>query len=109
MADIELEVLSRAIMVGGIDQLIAAGIEGRHFFDDDSRAVFETCADHYRTWRRALSLDAVRRHHPDYKVVPVNDELGYLIEEFRTDRTIKMAISKARDINVMLAEAESGN
>jgi len=27
MADIELEVLSRAIMVGGIDQLISAGVE----------------------------------------------------------------------------------
>jgi hypothetical protein len=47
MADIELEVLSRAVMVGGIDQLIAAGLEPRHFVDPETRAVFETCKEHY--------------------------------------------------------------
>ena len=109
MADIELELLSRAIMTGGIDQLIASGIEPRHWFDPDTRAVFETCVEHYSIFRSPLSLEGVKRHHPEYKIVPSSDELSYLIEEFRTDRAVKIAIKKAMDINFMLAEAESGN
>jgi hypothetical protein len=48
--------------------------------------VFETCSDHYAVWRKPLSLDGVRRYHPDYKIVPSTDELGYLIQEFKIDR-----------------------
>jgi replicative DNA helicase len=109
MADIELEVLSRAIIMGAIDQLIAAGIEDRHFFDSESRTVFRTCVDHYSVWRKPLSLEGVKRHHPDFRTVPANDELGYLIEEFRIDRAVKIGITKAMDINRMLAQAESGD
>jgi len=109
MADIELEVLSRAVMTGGIDQLIAAGIEGRHFFDPAAREVFQTCVDHYQAWRRPVSLEGLKRHHPDYRIVPSSDDLGYLIEEFRIDRAVKIGIKKALDINRMLEDAESGD
>lgn len=109
MADIELEVLSRAIMVGDVGKLIAAGIEGRHFFDPAARAVYLTCAEHYSVWRQSLSLDGVKRHHPDYRIVPVSDELDYLIDEFRVDRAVKIGISKALDINRMLELAELGD
>jgi hypothetical protein len=54
MADIELEVLSRAIIMGAIDQLIAAGIEDRHFFDSESRTVFRTCVD--CRWRASSAI-----------------------------------------------------
>jgi KaiC/GvpD/RAD55 family RecA-like ATPase len=107
MADIELELLSRAIMTGGIDQLISAQIEARHFFDPVARSVFETCADHYSVWRNSLSLDGVKRHHPDYRVISATDDLGYLIKMFREDRGVKFGITKAMDINLMLEEAES--
>src|SRR4051812_34626875 len=106
MADIELEVLSRAIMTGEINQLISSGVEARHFYDPEARAVFETCVEHYSTWRRPLTLDGVKRHHPGYRVVPSSDELGYLIEEFRVDRAVKVGITKAMDINRMLEQAE---
>jgi replicative DNA helicase len=106
MADIELEVLSRAIMLGAIDQLVASGVEERHFFDPDARAVFHTCVDHYSIWRRALSLDGVKRHHPDFRVVPATDELGYLIEEFKKDRLVKIATTKMLDMHRTIAVAE---
>jgi hypothetical protein len=109
VADIELEVLSRAIMTGGIDQLVAAGIEGRHFFDPDVRAVFQTCVDHYATWRKPLSLEGVKRRHPDYRVVPVSDELGYLIQEFGDDRAVKIGTSATLDIHELIEKAEMGD
>jgi replicative DNA helicase len=109
MADIELEVLSRAVMVGGINQLIAADIEPRHFVDPQTRAVFETCLAHYATWRKPLSLAGVKRHHPDYQVVPVSDDLGYLIQEFRIDRGVKIGTSATLDIHELIEKAESGD
>jgi replicative DNA helicase len=109
MADIELEVLSRAIMTGGIDQLISAQIEARHFNDPEARAVFETCVDHYSVWRQPLSLESVKRHHPNYRVVPCSDELGYLIQEFRYNYVLKFAIAKALDNNRDLELAERGD
>jgi replicative DNA helicase len=109
MADIELEVLSRAIMTGGIDQLIAGDIEGRHFFDPDARAVYQTCAEHYAVFRTPLSLDGVKRHHPGYQIVPSTDDLGYLIQEFRRDRAIKIGLSATLDHHELIAKAESGD
>lgn len=109
MADIELEILSRAIMTGGIDQLITADIEARHFFDPDVRKVYETCVDHYAVWRKPLSLEGVKRHHPDYQVVPSNDELGYLIQEFRIDRGVKIGTSATLDIHNLIQQAEEGD
>lgn len=109
MADIELELLSRAIMTGGIDQLITADIESRHFFDPDTRKVFETCAEHYAVYRKSLSLEGVKRHNPTYQVVPCSDELTYLIKEFRDDRAVKIGTSATMDIHDLIQKAESGD
>jgi replicative DNA helicase len=106
MADIELEVLSRAIMLEAIDQLIVGDIEERHWFDPDARAVFKTCADHYSVWRKSLSLESVKRHHPDFRIVPTTDDLGYLIEEFKKDRLVKIATTKMLDMHRTIAVAE---
>jgi replicative DNA helicase len=109
MADIELEVLSRAVLTAGIDKLISAGVEGRHFHDPDTRRVFQTCVEHYAVWRKPLSLEGVKRHHPDFQVVPVTDELGYLIQEFTIDRGVKIGLSAVLDMHLLIEAAESGN
>jgi replicative DNA helicase len=109
MADIELELLSRAIMTGGIDQLIAGDIEARDFYDPFAREVFRTCAEHYAIWRHPLSLDGVKRHHPEYQVVPVSDDLGYLISEFRIDRGVKVGLRATRELHKLLEAAENRN
>jgi replicative DNA helicase len=109
MADIELELLSRAIMVGAVDQLVGADIQPRHFFDPATRAVFETCVEHYATWRTSPSLQAVKRAHPDYQVVPSSDELAYLIQEFRIDRGVKIGLSATLDIHELIQKAEMGD
>src|SRR4051794_11077195 len=109
MADIELELLSRAIMTGKIDQLVAADIEGRHWFDPETRKVFETCVEHYAIFRSSMSLEAVKRHHPGYQIVPCSDELAYLIKEFRDDRAVKIGTSATMDIHELIQKAESGD
>lgn len=109
MADIELELLSRTIMVGGISDVIAAGIEARHFYDPAARAVFNTCANHYADYGAPLSLDGVKRHHPDYKIVLSSDELAYLIKEFKADRGPKIGLQAWLELRTLLKSAESGD
>jgi replicative DNA helicase len=109
MADIELEVLSRAVMTGGIDQLIGAGVEGRHFFDPVTRAVYQTCVEHFAVWRKPLSLEGIKRHHPGYQVIPATDDLSYLIHQFRIDRGVKIGTSAALDLHQLIAQAEDPN
>jgi replicative DNA helicase len=109
MADIELEVLSRAIQLRAIDQMITAGIEDRHFFDPAARAVFHTCAEHYSVFRNSLSLDGVKRHHPSYQMVPCSDELAYLIREFKDDRAVKIGTSTILEMHRLIEQAEDPN
>jgi KaiC/GvpD/RAD55 family RecA-like ATPase len=107
--DSEIGLLSRMIAVGGVDQVIAAGIEPRHFNDDALRVVFETCVEHVRLWRVPPSIDAVRRQHPDYKLFPVTDDLGYLIKQFNDDCGYRAGVTKWRDIGDMLDKADAGD
>jgi replicative DNA helicase len=109
MADIELELLSRAIMVREIGDLIAAGVEARHFFDPAARAVFQTCEEHYALWRQSLSLEGIKRRHPDYQIVPASDALGSLIQEFKEDRGIKIGISATMELHDLIEKAETGD
>lgn len=107
--DSELAMLSRMISIGGVDQVIAGGVEAKHFSDDQLRSVFETCVEHVRTWRIAPSVEAVRRRHPEFKVMPVADDLGYLIKVFRDDCAFRAGVQKWRDIGEMLDQAEAGD
>jgi replicative DNA helicase len=106
MPDSEMALISRMIETAGVDKVISAGVEPRHFSDDDLRRVYETCVQHYSLWRRSPSLEAVKRRHPDYKRVVVHDDLGYLIDEFRTDSTFREAQRLWDDLGRFLDEAE---
>lgn len=107
--DIEIGLLSRMISTGGVDAAIAGGIEPRHFSDPACREIYQTCVEHVRTWRISPSVDVVRRRHPDFKVMPVTDDLGYLIKEFTTECARKAAIEKWRDIGNTIDKADQGD
>lgn len=107
--DSELALVSRMIATGQVEKVIAAGVEPRHFFDLVCRQVYETCLDHVRVWRVPPSAEAIRRRHPDFKLMPVNDDLGYLIKEFVDDCSMKAGVEKWRDIGLMLDKADAGD
>lgn len=95
-------------MTGRVDELVARGVEARHFIDPEIRAVFETCSKHHQVWRAPMSVDAVRRQHPEFRPVPVTDELGYLIDEFSVDRGMKFGEKTVMDMADIIAMAEEG-
>lgn len=104
-----MSLVSRMVATGRVEDVIAAGVEPRHLIDPAMRAVYETCVDHVRTWRTPPSREAVMRRHPDFEPTTVLDDLGYLIEEFRVDRTVKAGIAKWQDIGDMLDRADAGD
>lgn len=107
--DIERSLLMRMIAVGGVDLVVSEGVEAQHFADEELRAIFTTCTRHYHAWRDSPSIDAIARRHPDFKLLPVSDELGYLIKEFRLDSEWRVGVEKWRDIGDMLDRAEGGD
>lgn len=107
--DIELALLSRAIQTGGVDRVVAEGVEPKHFNDPLLKAVYSTCQEHFRIWRVAPSLDLVKRYHPEFKPTFETNDLGALISEFRIDCEVKAGIEKWRDIGNMLDKAEEGD
>lgn len=97
------------VSTGGIDIVEAAGIEPRHFADDAMRAVYETCLEHVRTWRIPPSIEAVKRRHPEFVVMPVSDDLGYIALQFTHESAFRAGVQKWRDIGEMLDRAEAGD
>lgn len=93
------------MQTGRIDDVMAADIEPSHFIDASVRAVYETCVEHRRTWASNISADALRRQHPDFKVVPVTDDLAPLIAEFKDDRAVKFAEMMLLDLADEIAVA----
>jgi replicative DNA helicase len=107
--DIELAVLSRAVQVRGIDQLVAAGIKPEHFHDLELREVYVRLSEHYTTWKKSPPPEVIDRIVPNFKVMPVQAELEYLISEFGVDSSIKAATTKWRDIGNLIDKAEEGD
>src|ERR1044072_8938476 len=109
MADLEIGLISRAVMTGRVDELSSAGIEPSHFIDPEIRAVFETCVKHNRVWGVPLSIDALRRLHPAFLWELETNELDYLIREFADDRGLKFGEKTIMDMADMLAKSEEGH
>lgn len=80
--DVERALLSKAINSSSVEELVARGIEDRHFGDPDLAAVYRTCVEHMRRYTAAPSLDAVRRQHDDFSLALTTDTLEYLIDRF---------------------------
>lgn len=89
--------------------VVSEGVEAHHFADEELRGIFTTCVKHYRAWRDNPSIEAVARRHPDFKMLPVSDELGYLIKEFRLECEHRAGVQKWRDIGDMLDRAQEGD
>lgn len=103
--DLEIALISRAVQTGRIEDVMSADIEPSHFIDPAVRSVYETCVEHRRLWRTNISVEALRRQHVDFKVVPVTDDIGPLIAEFKEDRAVKFAEKLVLDMADQVAIA----
>lgn len=80
--DIERALLSKCVHGGLIETLVSRNIAGRHFEDEQNRAVYQTCVAHMVRWGSAPSLEAVHEAHPGYRFDVSTDTLEFLIDKF---------------------------
>jgi replicative DNA helicase len=84
--DAELAVLARMIQTGAVEEVIAAGVEPRHFLDQNLGKIFARIVEHHRTWQTPPSRDVVKSWAPDLQLPMTSDALGFLTGEL-TDRS----------------------
>jgi replicative DNA helicase len=105
VADLEIGLLSRAVMTGRVGDLVSAGVTPEHFIDPLLKTVFQACAEHNRTWRHPLTVEGVKRLYPEFRPEPEVNDLDYLIAEFAEDRSVKFAEKYVMDMADVVAIA----
>jgi replicative DNA helicase len=107
--DVDAMLVSRMVNTSSVDRVVAAGVEPRHFADQEMRAVYEMCLMHYRIYGSSPSVDVVRDRFPNLRLRPVIDDLSFLIDEFKQVAGWRAAVTKWRDIGMDIDRAEAGD
>lgn len=80
--DEEVALISKMVQSGDVDEVVAAGIEDRHFAEGDTREIFRFCVEHTSLWKTPPSPELVASKFPGFRFRPVPDALGYVAREF---------------------------
>ena len=83
MADLEFQILCKAIEAHGFDALAEARITHAFFLDPDNAAVFDWMRDHWAKYGETPSEDAYYREYPADRLIETPEPLDYYIDELR--------------------------
>lgn len=105
--DSERALLSKAIQTGQLDKLIAKGVSGEYFYDEDCKSVWESSVAHLRRFRTPPSFEAVRKAHPDFNFEVSTDALDYIFELFIKQTKRRRTIDGLRQIGRWIDEDDT--
>lgn len=97
MADIERELLWKAIQSGKFPDVVARGIEADHFADEECIEVFEFVQNFMRLHADPPSTKTVKKEFPKFKAPLSSDPLSYHMEQMVLKVKERMAIELVRD------------
>lgn len=83
MADLEFQILCRAIEEHGFGALAEARITHSFFQDADNAAMFDWMRDHWAKYGETPSEDAYYREYPADNLIETPEPLAYYIDELR--------------------------
>jgi replicative DNA helicase len=106
LSDYESKLLSKAIKEGKLTELIAQGIESRHFSDKDNIDVWNYVTDHIRRYNDQPSFDVVKEQFPEYKWEDVSDKLEFIQTKFIIEVKRREAIGAFEDLATILDNNE---
>ena len=96
--DIERALLTKAIQSGQLQRLISKGINSSHFYNEETREIWNSCLKHLRKYKSSPSFDAVKNYHPDFQFQVSSDSLEYLFERFAIQTKRRAAINGLREL-----------
>jgi hypothetical protein len=106
MADVERELLSKAISSGKFDELVARGIESEHFVDDECFEIYQYCLNFMRLHKDPPSSKTIKKEFPGFKLLLSNDPLSYYLEQMVLKVKERLAIDLVRDYHEAIDDPE---
>lgn len=82
--DIERSFLSKVVLSGQIDRIIAEGINESHFEEEIHKDIFHFAAEHMKKYKGPPSLDVLRDKFYNYNFETPTDSLEYLTDKFKS-------------------------
>lgn len=104
MADYESQIISKTVSHGGIEKLLANGIQEDHFEDSDNRKVWGFLTKHVTTYKSTPSFDTVKERFPDYKFEIIEEPLDFVTHQFISLIKRRKAVESFRELAKVLDE-----
>lgn len=106
MADVERELLWKAVNTGNFVDVISRGIEADHFVDEECIEVFDFCQNFMRLHVDPPSPKVVKGEFPGFKAPLSRDPLSYHMEQMVLKVKERMAIELVRDYHDAIEDPE---
>jgi replicative DNA helicase len=105
-ADNEVRLLSRAIRTRDISALLEAGVQDDWFFVEENKAVWRFIRQHWTRYQEVPTGVTVLDNFPTYRLLAVDDNLDYLLDQLIEYRKRQSTISVVQDASEAIASGD---
>ncbi len=105
-ADNEVRLLSRAIRTRDISALLEAGIQDDWFFVEENKSVWRFIRQHWTRYQEVPTAVTVLDNFPTYRLLAVDDNIDYLLDQLIEYRKRQKTISVVQDASEAIASGD---
>jgi replicative DNA helicase len=105
-ADNEVRLLSRAIRTRDISSMLEAGVQDDWFFVEENKAVWRFIRQHWTRYQEVPTGITVLDNFPTYRLLAVDDNLDYLLDQLIEYRKRQSTISVVQDASEAIASGD---
>jgi len=105
-ADNEVRLLSRAIRTRDISSMLEAGVQDDWFFVEENKAVWRFIRQHWTRYQEVPTGVTVLDNFPTYRLLAVDDNLDYLLDQLIEYRKRQSTISVVQDASEAIASGD---
>ena len=105
-ADNEVRLLSRAIRTRDISTMLEAGIQDDWFFVEENKAVWRFIRQHWTKYQEVPTAVTVLDNFPTYRLLAVDDNIEYLLDQLIEYRKRQKTISVVQDASEAIASGD---
>ena len=105
-ADNEVRLLSRAIRTRDISVLLEAGVQDDWFFVEENKAVWRFIRQHWTKYQEVPTGVTVLDNFPTYRLLAVEDNVDYLLDQLIEYRKRQSTISVVQDASEAIASGD---
>jgi len=102
-ADNETRLLSRAIRDRDIKPMLERGVQEDWFASDENRSVWKFLKSHWDKYNEVATAVTVKDNYPNYRLLNVEDNIDYLIDQLVAYRRRQETIRVIQDASEVIA------